>query len=139
MGTTEFERRAATWSGWVFFGAVLLIVIGFLNLIQGLVALAKDEVFLVGESGLLVVGDFTSWGIALVIGGVILILAGAGLMSGREWARWLGIILVVGNLIAQFAFFPAFPLWSLIVISLNAAVLFGLTARWRQAKFELAG
>jgi hypothetical protein len=139
MGTTEFERRAATWSGWVFFGAVLLIVIGFLNLIQGLVALAKDEVFLVGESGLLVVGDFTSWGIALVIGGVILILAGAGLMSGREWARWLGIILVVGNLIAQFAFFPAFPLWSLIVISLNAAVLFGLTARWREAKFELAG
>jgi hypothetical protein len=139
MGTTEFERRAATWSGWVFFGAVLLIVIGCLNLIQGLVALAKDEVFLVGESGLLVVGDFTSWGIALVIGGVILILAGAGLMSGREWARWLGIVLVVGNLIAQFAFFPAFPLWSLIVISLNAAVLFGLTARWRQAKFELAG
>lgn len=138
MGTAEFDQRAATWSGWVVFAAVVLFVIGCLNVIQGLVALFKDEVYLVSEDGLLVVGDFTSWGIALIVGGAILILAGIGLMTGREWARWLAIILVIGNLIAQFGYFPSFPLWALIVIGLNTAVLFALTARWQYAKPALA-
>ena len=34
-------------------------------------------------------------------------------------------------MIGQFAFFPAYPLWSLIVIGISAVVLWALTFGWR--------
>ena len=134
MTTDDFYRRASTWSGWVVFAGVLLFVIGFMNVIQGLVALFKDEVYVVTGSGLVVTTNFNAWGIALIIWGIVMILVGLGLFSGSEVARWIAIFGIVINLIGQFAYFSAFPLWSLIVIGLNAAVLFALTARWQEAK-----
>jgi len=135
--TTDFYQRASTWSGWVVFAGVLLVVIGSLNAIQGLVALFKDDVYAVTGTGLVVTTNFTAWGIALIIWGAVMFLAGLGLFSGKEWARWFGIIVVVVNLIGQFAYFSSFPLWSLIVIGLDAAILFALTARWPYAKAAL--
>jgi len=132
--STDFYQKAATWSGWVIFAGVLLVVIGSLNVIQGLVALFKDDVNVVTESGLLVSTNFTAWGWALLIWGIVMILVGFGLFSGSEVARWIAIIGVVITIIGQFAYFPAFPLWSLIIIGLLAAVLFALTARWEYAK-----
>jgi len=118
----------------VIFAGVLLVVIGSLNVIQGLVALFKDDVNVVTESGLLVSTNFTAWGWTLLIWGIVMILVGFGLFSGSEVARWIAIIGVVITIIGQFAYFPAFPLWSLIIIGLLAAVLFALTARWEYAK-----
>ena len=135
--TTDFYQRASTWSGWVVFAGVLLVVIGSLNAIQGLVALFKDDVYAVTGTGLVVTTNFTAWGLALIIWGAVMFLAGLGLFSGKEWARWFGIIVVVVNLIGQFAYFSSFPLWSLIVIGLDAAILFALTARWPYAKAAL--
>ena len=56
---------------------------------------------------------------------------------GGGFGRWFAIIVVVINLIGQFAWFPAYPLWSLIAILLSAAVLWALTAGWRDAQAEL--
>lgn len=134
---SEFERRASTWSGWVVFAGVVLFTIGCLNVIQGLVGIFKDDVNVITSSGLIVTTDFTTWGVVILIWGAIMILAGLGLFSGSEWARWFGIVVVVLNIIIQFAYFPAFPLWSLVIIGLNAAVLFALTARWEYAKAAL--
>jgi hypothetical protein len=38
------------------------------------------------------------------------------------------------NLIGQFAWFPAFPLWSMVAIALDIFVLFALTVRWSEAR-----
>jgi hypothetical protein len=133
----EFERRASTWSGWVVFAGVILFTVGCLNVIQGLVGIFKDDVNVITSSGLIVTTDFTTWGIVILIWGAIMILAGLGLFSGAEWARWFGIVVVALNIIIQFAYFPAFPLWSMVIIGLNAAVLFGLTARWEYARAAL--
>jgi hypothetical protein len=135
--TTDFYQRASTWSGWVVFAGIMLVVIGGLNMIQGFVALFKDDVYAVAGTDLVVSTNFTAWGIALLIWGGIMILAGLALFTAEEWARWFAIIVVVINLIGQFAFFSSFPLWSLIVIGLDAAILFALTARWEYAKAGL--
>lgn len=135
--TTDARGRGGAWAGWVVFAGAVLFTIGCLNVIQGLAAIWKDEVNVVTSSGLLVTTDFTTWGVFLLIWGVIMILAGLGLFSASEWARWFAIVLVVVNVVAQFAYFPAFPLWSLVIIGLNAAVLYGLTARWEDARSTL--
>ena len=133
--STSLEQRAVKWSGWVLFGGVVLFTVGWLNVIQGIVALVRgSDTFALGETDLLVTTDYTAWGWSLIIWGAIMILVAGGLFTGKELARAVAIVIVVVNLIGQFAFFPAFPLWSLVVIGLNIAVLFALTARWEDAK-----
>jgi hypothetical protein len=136
--TTEFQQRASTWSGWVIFAGVVLFTIGCFNVIQGIAALAKDGTYAIPEADLLVTTDFTAWGWSLIIWGAIMILAGIGLFSGNEFARWAAMAIVVINLIGQFTYFSAFPLWSLVIIGLDIAVLFALTARWQYAKAALS-
>ena len=135
--STDSYRASPAWSGWVIFAAIVLFTVGCVNVIQGLAAVLKDEVYLVTESGLLVTADFTAWGWTLIIWGVLMALAGAGLVSGHGWARWFAVVVVVVNLIAQFAWFPAYPLWSLAAIGLNVAVLYALTVRWQEAQAAL--
>ena len=136
MSTDAYEEGSA-WSGWVIFAAIVMFTIGAIDIIQGITALAKDETFLVTESGLLVTTDFTTWGWTLIIWGIVLILGGAALFSGKEWGRWFAIVVVVLNLIGQIAWFPAYPLWSLLAIALGVTVLYALTAGWKSARVNL--
>ena len=136
MSTDTYEEGSA-WSGWVIFAAIVMFTIGAIDIIQGITALAKDETFLVTESGLLVTTDFTTWGWTLLIWGIVLILGGAALFSGKEWGRWFAIVVVVLNLIGQIAWFPAYPLWSLLAIALGITVLYALTAGWKSARVDL--
>ena len=68
---------------------------------------------------------------------LISILVALGLFSGNEVARWFAIAAVFVSLITQFGWFPAQPFWSLIIIGLDIAVLYALTAAWTGAKAEL--
>ena len=67
----------------------------------------------------------------------LVFLAGAALFGGKEWGRWFALVAVIVNMVGQLAWFPAYPLWSLVAIGLGVTVLFALTARWRPAKAEL--
>lgn len=131
--TTDTLRPSA-WTGWAIFAAAVMFTIGAVNIIQGLVALLKDETYLITESGLLVTTNFTAWGWALIIWGIVLILAAAALFSGKEWGRWFALVAVIINGIGQIAWFPAYPLWSIVAIGLEIAVIYALTAGWREAK-----
>ena len=124
--TTDYLKPSA-WTGWVIFAAAVMFTIGAVDIIQGLAALLKDETYLITESGLLVTTDFTAWGWTLIAWGIVLILTAAALFSGKEWARWFAIVAVIINGIGQIAWFPAYPLWSLIALSLFAGLAFGLS------------
>jgi len=66
-------------------------------------------------------------------------LAGLGPFSAKAWSRWFAIIVVFVNVIGQFAWFPAFPLWSIVVIALGVVVLFALTSHWQEVRADLRG
>ena len=87
-------------AGWIGFAGILLLVVGSIDFMQGLIALFEDEYFVVTQSGYLVV-DLTAWGWIMLIWGVLLVLAGLGLLSAQGWARWFAIVLVCVNFIAQ--------------------------------------
>ncbi len=135
--TDRYETSSAT--GWVIFAAVVMFTIGALDIIQGLVALLKETTYVIpgGEKALLVTTNFDRWGWSLIIWGIVLILAAGSLFAGRGWARWFAIVVVLINGVGQLAWFPAYPLWSLIAIGLGIAVLWALTAGWKDAKADL--
>jgi hypothetical protein len=126
-------------AGWIAFAAILMLILAGIDVIQGLIALLEDEYYVVSRSGFLAV-DLTAWGWVLLIWGLLLALAGLGLLAAKGWARWLTIILVSLNIFAQLGFLgnSQYPLWSLTALALNIAVLYALTARWKESAAEIA-
>ncbi len=126
-----------SWSGWISFAGFVLIIIGVMDALQGLGAIIQDEYVLATAKGLAIV-DVTTWGWATLIWGGFLVLCGFGLLGGAGWARWLAIIGVAVNAIEQVAFmanYPqAYPLWNILIVTLNFVVLYALTARWQGYK-----
>ena len=123
-----------SWTGWIVFAGFVLVIVGALDGLQGLVAIFKDDYVVATPKGLAIV-DVTAWGWTTLIWGLLLVLAGFGLLGGAGWARWLAIIGVSLNAIGQIAFmanYPqAYPLWNILIVALNILVLYALTAHWR--------
>jgi hypothetical protein len=129
------------WSGWISFAGIVIIIVGAMDVLQGFVAIIKDEYVVATPKGLAIL-DVTGWGWATLIWGALLIVAALGLLGGAGWARWLAIIGVAVNAIQQIAFqanYPqAYPLWNLVIIALNIVVLYALTARWQGFRDSVA-
>ena len=129
------------WSGWIFFAGLVIIIVGAMDVLQGFVAIIKDEYVVATSKGIAIL-DVTAWGWATLIWGALLILVALGLMGGAGWARWLAIIGVAVNAIQQVAFmanYPqAYPLWDILIVALNIVVLYALTARWQGYKERVA-
>src|SRR3954452_13781556 len=83
---------ASPWVGWIAFAGVLMVILGALHAFQGLVAIFRDEYFLVTSDGLAVKFDFTALGWVYLVVGVIVVIAGLAVMSGRMWARIVGVL-----------------------------------------------
>jgi hypothetical protein len=130
----------SAWSGWIVFAAFVLIIVGGMDVLQGFVAIIKDEYVVATAKGVAIL-DVTAWGWATLIWGVLLIITGIGLLGAAGWARWLAIIGVSINAIGQVAFmanYPqAYPIWNLLIVALNILVLYALTARWEGFKQSL--
>ena len=112
--------------GLVIFAAVLLGVVGFFNLLDGIAAIANSRVF-VGNA-LYVTGDLNSWGWVMTILGGLQLLTAAGVAAGSQGARWLGVLFVGLNAVGQMFFIPAYPFWSLMIILIDVVALYALCA-----------
>jgi hypothetical protein len=90
--TARAGRHARQGSGLVIFAAVLLLVVGFFNLIDGIVAISRSHVFVANAH--YVVGDLRSWGWTVLILGVLQLLVAAGVVAGNQAARWTAVVLL---------------------------------------------
>ncbi len=53
--------EATGWVGFIEFAGVLMVLLGLFHALQGLVALFRDDYFLVGANRLLVHANYTAW------------------------------------------------------------------------------
>ena len=110
--------------GLIIFASVLLLVLSFFNLIDGIAAVANSHVFVANAH--YVIGDLRAWGWITLILGVLQLLAAGGILAGNQLARWFAVALVGLNAIGQMFFIPAYPFWSLTIIAVDVVVLWGL-------------
>jgi hypothetical protein len=127
------ESRSDIWAmSFVLFAAIMMIMIGTFQAFDGLVAIFEDEFFAVTPNYILSF-DVTTWGWIHLILGIVVVFAGVALLSGATWARIVGIVIAMMSAIANFAFIPYYPIWSLAIIALNIAVIWALTVHGRDA------
>lgn len=127
----ETEPRVSGWAmGWATFAAIMLLFGGIWGVIVGIVGIAEDEFFLVSPDWVFQF-DATAWGWIHVIVGIILILSGIGIFSGNVLARAVGVIAAGISAIANFAWLPYYPVWAIVVIAVDIAVIWALTAHGR--------
>jgi hypothetical protein len=134
IGPGQRGERATGWAAWISFAAVLLAVVGVLQIMQGLTALLDEGVYLVGENGLVVNVDYTVWGWAHLLLGVLGILVAAGLLAGNTLARIVGVGLAMVGALVNLVFLPAHPWWSVLAIAFYVLVIYSLTAHGGEMK-----
>ena len=125
------SRAARETSGWavgfILFAAIMMIMVGVFQAIQGLIAIFENE-FYVATRNYLFQFDATTWGWIHLIVGVLVAFAGWGLLSGRTWARVVALTLAVLSALANFLFIPYSPFWSLLLITLDIFVIWAVAA-----------
>jgi hypothetical protein len=115
------------WTGWIGFAGVMMIISGGLNALYGLIAVVNDE-WVVWTNRASLYLDISQWGWIHLIVGLAMLLSGFGVFSGNVLARTVGVIAAAVSLIANFMFIPAYPLWALVVVTIDALVIWALTA-----------
>jgi len=124
-------------SGGVVFAGVLMLCSGVLAVLQGIAAIAKDDVY--GSVGNYVYElNLTGWGWIHVILGALVAVTGWGVLRGESWARFTGIFLASLSLVAQFLFLPYEPLWSLVMMAIDVFVIWALASQQETAGRKVA-
>ena len=125
-------------AGWIGFAGIVMVILGGLSFFEGLIALLRDNYYVVVPSGFLLF-DVTGWGWIMLLWGIILALVGLALLNGASWARWTSIVFVSINVFGQLGFLGNTndTVWLLITLTLNIIVLYALIVRWHDSQQEL--
>ncbi len=125
--------RLAT--GFITFAGVLMIMTGGFQALVGLVAVLQDDFYVMTENYIFDI-DPTAWGWIHMIVGVVVVLAGFGILAGQTWGRVVGVVLALVSAITNFAFIPYYPFWSILIIALDVFVIWALLAHGSDYELE---
>ncbi|WP_246576429.1 DUF7144 family membrane protein [Actinospica durhamensis] len=114
-------------TGWTVFAAVLMFFGGVMAVLQGITAIAKDNLIVVTHNYAYTF-NVTSWGWIHLILGALIAVAGLALFTGATWARFVGIAVAGLGMIANFLWLPYYPFWAILLIFIDVAVIWALCA-----------
>ena len=118
-------------AGWIGFAGIVMLIIGFIDFFEGLIAVIRKEYY-VAAPNQIIVFNVSTWGWLTLLWGVVLAFVGLGLLNGSSWARWVSIVVVSITVIEQLAFVgsSSYPLFALAVLGLSIVILYALIVRW---------
>jgi hypothetical protein len=112
-------------AGRVAFAALLLLIVGMVNIIYGIGAVDDANIFVDDTRFILTNLNVLGW--VLILLGVLQLTGGWSLMSGRPYGRMIGVIAgTVGALGALLSIGGDRPWWSLAVFALCIYVVHGI-------------
>jgi hypothetical protein len=116
------EMRGA---GRVMFAAIMLLIVGTLNLIYGIGALAEAHIYVNDTRYVLTNLNVLGW--VLILLGAIQLTGGLSLMAGNAYGRVIGIVAgSLGAIGALLSIGGAYPWWSLGIFFLCCWIVYGI-------------
>jgi hypothetical protein len=117
-------------AGWITFAGIMLMLVGFFNVIDGIVAIANSD-YLANE---LLFSNMDAWGWFFLIFGAVQICAGFAIIAGSTWAAVVGVISAFFNALAQLSWARTYPVWAISAMVLDALVIYALVVYGGQRK-----
>jgi hypothetical protein len=112
-------------AGRAVFAAILLLIVGTLNIIYGIGAIS-DASFYANDTRYILT-NLHAMGWILVILGVVQLTGGFSLMAGNAWGRFVGIVAgSVGAIEALLSMGGTHPFWSLGIFALCVWIVYGI-------------
>ena len=112
-------------TGRATFAAILLIIVGTLNVIYGIGALDSANIFTSNQRFILTNLNTLGW--VLIILGIVQLTGGISLLAGNTYGRVIGIIGgSLGAIGALFSIGDGNPWWSLAVFALCVYIVHGI-------------
>jgi hypothetical protein len=131
--TTSPGQRESPWaSGLTVVAATFLVIAGIWHALAGFAAVVRDDVY-VATPEYIYTFDLTVWGWIHILLGAVQVVAGFALLKGQMWARVVGIAVGCLSMVANFLFIPHYPLWSIMIIVLDAGIIWALATYRREA------
>ena len=127
------NKQLSNWTGWVFFAGIMMIISGIFELIAGLTALLRHTWYLVTSHNLLIL-NYTAWGWIDMAIGLLILLAGFSVLHGSTWARVVGVILASLSAVGSLSNVSAYPIWSIVVITIDILIIYALTVHGGELK-----
>ena len=126
------DQQPGAWTiGAAAFAAFMMLMLGSWWLMAGIVALVNDSFYVVTDDYVFQY-DVTQWGWVHLILGVLTILAGGALFTGKLWARLIGVALAFFGTLIAFAWLPYYPFWAILFIVAGVSVIWALTVHGRE-------
>jgi hypothetical protein len=128
------QQRSGMAVGFTFFASIMLLIIGVFQVFAGFAAILKDGATVyasAGDANYVISLSSKGWGWTHLILGIIVFMAGIGVLAGQVWARTVGVIVASVSAIVNFAFIPIYPFWAIVIITLDIFVIWALTVHGR--------
>ena len=132
------HRAKQDWaSGLTAFAAVMLFLVGLLDIFRGIMAIAEDDVFLTTRNYVFEY-DLTGWGWIHLALGAVAVIVSFGLFRTATWARVTGVAIAGLVIIANFLSLPYYPVWSVVMITISGFIIWALCVVQRGNLFDLS-
>lgn len=111
-------------AGWVTFAGAMLGLVGTLNVIYGLAAIAGSRFY--SREVTYILSDLNTWGWIITLIGAVQLVAMLAIFARAAFGRWVGVATAAVNAIAQLMFIPSYPFASLALFALDVLVIYAL-------------
>ena len=114
--------------GWMVFAAVVLMVAGVMRLFDAIWAWRYHGAVPENLQKALFGSTLSTYGWLWLAVAIILFLAGVGVLSRSQLARWIGVGAGAIAAISAIWWIPYYPVWSLVYIGMGVLVIYALAA-----------
>ena len=129
MAATHAPQAQSTKYAWaaglMVFAAVMLALVGILDIFRGIAAIAEDDIFVTTRNYVFEF-DLTGWGWIHLALGVVAVIVSFGLFQSAMWARVAGVAIAGLVIVANFLSLPYYPVWSVVMIAMSGFVIWAL-------------
>jgi len=119
------EETAGT--GWLFFAGTILGLAGIMRIVDSIWAFSYKGALPDGLKDGVLGSDLKHYAWAWLIVGIVLIISSALVLTGSQFARWVGLFAAAIGALSAMTWMPYYPVWSLTYVGIAVLTFYALT------------
>ena len=116
----------AAGTGWLFFAGTILGLAGVMRIIDSIWAFSYNGALPQGLKDGVLGSNLNNYAWTWLIVGIVLIISSALVLTGSQFARWVGLFAAAIGALSAMTWMPYYPVWSLTYVALAVMTFYAL-------------